>query len=156
MTGVDYLKRRFAYEDWARERILRAMAGAEKPLAEATHLMAHTLRMDAVWRQRLEGHARTGESLWPEWSLEDCRDHRTGDHRAWMEFLDALTPSGLEARWEGAQEEDLPFLPRVSDVLEHVLDHAAQHRGQIASAMRQEGVAPVNTDFLHYADEMEA
>ena len=38
---------------------------------------------------------------------------------------------------------------RVEDVLTHVLLHGAYHRGQIASALREAGLTPPYTDYIH-------
>ena len=37
----------------------------------------------------------------------------------------------------------------VRDILTHVFMHSAYHRGQIAVDMRQNGVTPAYTDFIH-------
>lgn len=153
MNRIQGLRQRIAHDGWAVERMLDAVDASGKPAGEALALLGHVVLSGRSWRRRLQGDERSGESLWPAWSLKECRNeaHTAGD--AWRRYLEALTESDLDAVWEGSAREGLSFAPRVGDVLEHVLAHGAHHRGQIARALREAGAVPVNTDYLNYLRE---
>jgi uncharacterized damage-inducible protein DinB len=38
----------------------------------------------------------------------------------------------------------------ISDILIHLSHHGAHHRGQMATYISAEGVAPINTDFIQF------
>lgn len=42
------------------------------------------------------------------------------------------------------------FRTRLSDILIHLALHGSYHPGQIAMALRREGIEPVNTDYIAY------
>lgn len=150
MTRIQAVRQRFAHEAWAMERILDGVSASGKPAGDVTTLLGHIVLSAGIWRARLEGKDRTGEALWPDWSLEECRHRARSQEKAWRDYLEALTDSGLDESWEWGTREGLSFVPRVGDVLEHVLAHAAHHRGQIARLMREAGGVPVNTDYLNF------
>jgi uncharacterized damage-inducible protein DinB len=42
-----------------------------------------------------------------------------------------------------------PYTSSVEDILTHVVFHGAYHRGQIAAKMRESGLEPAYTDYIH-------
>jgi len=150
---IQALRQRFIHEAWALERMLGAAGASGKPPEDAVTLLGHILLSGRTWRRRLQGAEGIGESLWPGWDLPVCREKARAEQEAWHQYLGALTDPDLDAAWKDGFREGLAFEPRVGDVLEHVLVHAAHHRGQIARILRESGVVPVNTDYLNYLRE---
>lgn len=142
---------------WADDRVLEAL-GAAPDIPQARALLAHVITAERIWLTRLEGKSSVGIDVWPDLSLDACRraslEVRKG-YADWMERRSAegaLETSRVVYRNQSGRE----FTNAVADVLDHVFLHGAYHRGQIARAMREAGVPPVNTDFITFAREEEA
>jgi len=43
-----------------------------------------------------------------------------------------------------------PFKNTIGDILFHVINHSTYHRGQIASDIKQSGLQPIVSDYIHY------
>jgi uncharacterized damage-inducible protein DinB len=44
-----------------------------------------------------------------------------------------------------------PFMQKLADILQHIVNHSTYHRGQLTTMIRQVGVTPPRTDFLVFA-----
>jgi uncharacterized damage-inducible protein DinB len=90
------------------------------------------------------------------WTPESCSDLATLNDR-WGEVIDRraqymaqLNPEQLSA--------DLPFnllsgdpsSMRLVNQMQHVVNHATMHRGQVVGMIRQLGIEPPSTDLLFY------
>ena len=62
-----------------------------------------------------------------------------------------LTPADLVRTIAYVNSKGQRWDSPIEDVLVHVLMHGAYHRGQIASALREAGVTPPYTDYIHAA-----
>jgi uncharacterized damage-inducible protein DinB len=68
---------------------------------------------------------------------------------AWKNYLTNLSPDDLEKQIDYRNSKGEAWSSRVDDVLTHVVMHSAYHRGQIALEMREAGLQPAYTDFIH-------
>ena len=67
--------------------------------------------------------------------------------RSWKELLSRTDILDRSVHYTNSKGEAYDSL--VGDILTHVFMHSAYHRGQIAADMRQNGVTPAYTDFIH-------
>ncbi len=88
-------------------------------------------------------------AVWPELSLERCRDEIAELDKSWEDYLDDLAPEDLERTIDYVNSKGESWSSTVNDVLTHVLLHSAYHRGQIAAQLREAGHQPAYTDFIH-------
>lgn len=153
MNRLESFKRRFAYNRWAEDRILGALRQSGRHHAGTVAILAHGISSGEMWLWRLKGEDRIGEPQWPEWSLGECETKARELGSAWEAYLNGLSDVDLDSPRAHEQSEGIPFEAKIGDVLEHVLAHAAYHRGQIASTMRLEGGVPSNTDFINFLRE---
>lgn len=142
------LHRRFRYHAWATARLAAALPDA----SAAVRPLAHALTADRVWWLRLRGEPTEGVALWPALDADGCRALARRNAEAWDAALrpdgEPLGDDALDAPTDYANSRGERFDTAVGDVLEHVLLHAAYHRGQAAAALRAEGVGPPATDFV--------
>lgn len=147
---ADALRRRFRYHAWANARLADALGGA--PPEAARRPLAHALTADRVWLLRLHGEPTEGVALWPALDGAGCRALARRNAEAWEVFLtpggEPLGAAALHAPTDYANSRGERFDTAVGDVLEHVLLHAAYHRGQVAAALRADGQTPPATDLV--------
>ena len=143
-------RRRFRFDDWANQAVLRALLEHPPQPPITIRWMAHILAARWLWLERLTGHAQS-HPVWPEWSLEACSSHCLTLGTAWSDYLDSLDAASLLLDVSYRNSKGQSFRSRVDDILDHVLLHGSYHRGQISSALRHAGIEPPYTDFIHAA-----
>ncbi len=146
MNKDDFL-RMFAYDQWANRECLRAMRGGGAAGGTVKRI-AHILSAEKLWLERIR---REPQSLpvWPNSTIADCEGLADEMAGAWRNYLNELSPAGLDEKIEYRNSKGEAWSSRVEDVLIHVLMHSAYHRGQIALEMRAAGIEPAYTDFIH-------
>jgi uncharacterized damage-inducible protein DinB len=149
----EIVERLFNYDKWAIERALDSLRSAAGPNQRAARLLAHLLIAEKVWYMRLRGDDTYGIELSPELSLDECEKLAAENHEAYAAYLGALLTDELDRVITYRNSKGVEFQTSVRDVLLHVLLHGSYHRGQLAAAIRGEGDAPVNTDYITFIRE---
>src|ERR1700723_2119186 len=145
---IRHLCRQFIYDTWANREVLTAIRGSRASAARSLQLLAHILSADLLWLERLQQQPQS-ESVWPEWSLEQCEARSAKVAELWHKYLEGLAPDDLAKTVSYKNSKGEPWTSTVEDVVTHVLFHSAYHRGQIASFMRAKGDTLGYTDFHH-------
>ncbi len=147
MTKDDFL-RMFAYDHWANRGCLKAMRVDGAATGGTVKRIAHILSAEKLWLERIRREPQS-MAVWPNSTIADCESLADEMAGAWRNYLNGLSPHGLDEKVEYRNSKGEPWASRVEDVLIHVLMHSAYHRGQIALEMRAAGVEPAYTDFIH-------
>ena len=158
----------FAYTEWANARVLGA---AEKlppeELLRDVHIshksilgtLLHTAGADWLWLERWRGNSPVGPDVWAGWtpddarSLQQVRDDWQPVIRRRDAYLENVSDADLArelgyTRFTG-EAYSLPLFQQI----QHVVNHATLHRGQVVGMIRQLGIAPPSTDLLFYLME---
>ena len=69
---LDYLRRLFAYDDWANREVLSSLRTAPNPPPQSLKLIAHILSAEGLWLARLK-QQKPALSVWPELVLAQCK-----------------------------------------------------------------------------------
>lgn len=146
--SVARFQRELDYDAWANREVLRHLQRESSPPANCAGWLAHVLGAQSEWLARLSG-ATSGLPVWPTLTLDELESHLARLQGEWQRFLMELGPQGLERRITYVNTKGQTWTSRVEDVLTHVLLHGAHHRGQIASALREAGLTPPYTDYIH-------
>jgi uncharacterized damage-inducible protein DinB len=107
-----------------------------------------------LWLERCHGRSAHPSTLLAQVRdvrdmAEQWREVTRGQHA----FLDDLDDEALAVPLSYVNLAGEPRVYSLGDVLRHVVNHATYHRGQVAAALRQLGVAPPSTDFTAFLDE---
>jgi uncharacterized damage-inducible protein DinB len=118
--------------------------------------LLHMAGAEWIWLERWHGRSPAKAEAWSLWKTDSCADLAALNKR-WRDlverrarFISELDESRLKA--------DLPFkllsgdpssLPLV-DQMQHVVNHATLHRGQVVGMIRQLDIEPPSTDLLFY------
>lgn len=167
MTAVE-VRDLFAYNEWANARLLSA---AEKlPAEELLHdvhishksilgTLLHVAGADWIWLERWLGNSPVGQDVWAGWKPDDARSLQQVREK-WLPVIrkrntylesisDADVSGELTYRRFTGEAYSLPLVQQ----MQHVVNHATLHRGQVVGMIRQLGVAPPPTDLLFYVME---
>ena len=159
------IKNLFDYTEWANEL---AMDAANKLPDEGLRrdvgishgsifgTLVHMAGAEWIWLERWNGRSPVKDDAWSLWSPESCVDIAVLRDR-WTNLINdrAQLVSQLD---ETRLAAELPFkllsghpssMPLINQ-MQHVVNHATMHRGQIVGMIRQLGIEPPATDLLFY------
>ena len=162
---VNDIKQLFDYTEWANDlamdaannlpdESLRRDVGISHRSIFGT--LVHMAGAEWIWLERWHGRSPTKTEAWSFWSTESCgnlavlKDRWTNVVNERAGFISQLDETRLAA--------DLPFkllsgdpssMPLINQ-MQHVVNHATMHRGQIVGMIRQLGIDPPATDLIFY------
>ncbi len=148
MNLADYLRRQFAYDEWANREVLAAIRASGNASQRSLQLMAHLLCAERIWLERLKQQPQSSP-VWPKLGLEECEAQAAEMADLWREYLDLITAGDVNQSVSYKNSKGEEWSSTIVDILSHVVLHSAYHRGQIASHMRESGQTPAYTDFIH-------
>ncbi len=135
----------FEYDRWANTRIAEALGG----LAPAERIFAHLVGASELWYARVAGGAYKQLAVWPEGvTLDEVRARFEVVAQRWRAHLERADAQEFARRVEFSNSAGQPCADRLEDIVRHVVNHGAHHRGQIASLLRAAGRTPETLDFV--------
>lgn len=160
MTFAD-LKTLIDYHYWARDRLLEALEPLtpeqwSKDLGSSFKSVhetaAHLYGAEWAWYQRWQGQSPT--ALFEAANIPDLASVR----RAWIEhegkmraFLDSLGEQGINRVFEYTLMNGTAGSSPFWQMLQHIVNHASYHRGQLTTMLRQLGAQPAKSmDLIAY------
>ena len=155
----------FDYTEWANELALKAAAElSDEDLRRDFKIshrsifatLLHMAGAEWIWLERWQGRSPAGKEAWSRWTTDSCADLKALD-QLWLEvierrahFISELDEPGLAAERPFRLLSGDPNSLRLVDQMQHVVNHATLHRGQVVGMIRQLGIAPPATDLLFY------
>jgi uncharacterized damage-inducible protein DinB len=159
------IKHLLDYTEWANQRTIDAVAKlSDENLRRDVAIshksifgtLLHMAGAEWIWLERWHGRSPAKDEAWSLWTRESCRDLTRLKER-WSDVIDrrARFVSGFdEERLRAELSFKLlsgdPSSMRLVDQMQHVVNHATLHRGQIVGMIRQLGIEPPSTDLLFY------
>lgn len=159
------IKHLFDYTEWANQLAMDAAAKLpEEDLGRDVGIshrsifgtLLHMAGAEWIWLERWNGRSPAKAVAWSLWTTETCADLATLTKR-WRDVIDrrAQFISGLD---EQQLERQLAFKllsgdassMRLEHQIQHVVNHATMHRGQVVGMIRQLGIDPPPTDLIFY------
>jgi uncharacterized damage-inducible protein DinB len=161
---IEELQNLLDYHYWARDRALDAVAALtpeeygrdlSSSFRSIRETLVHTYSAEWAWHSRWEGRSPTAPlaaDMFP-----DVRSLRL----AWVEhegrmrrLLASVGDADLARRFDYTLISGAPGNSSLQEVLQHVVNHATYHRGQVTTMLRQLGaVPPKSTDLIQFYRE---
>jgi uncharacterized damage-inducible protein DinB len=149
------------YHYWARDRLLEAVAPLTpdewrrdlgSSFKSVHETVAHIYGAEWAWHQRWLGQSPT--ALFPAEKVADVARVR----EAWTEleanvraFLARLGEDGISRVFDYTLLNGTPGSSPFWQMLQHIVNHASYHRGQVTTMLRQLGVPPGQSmDLIAY------
>lgn len=159
------IKHLFDYTQWANARTIDA---AEQLSPEHLHhnfhishssifeTLLHMAGAEWIWLERWNGHSPAKAEAWSLWTVDACADLAALKTR-WADVIARRTKylSELdEAKFNSEMFFQLlsgdPSSMLLAHQMQHVVNHATLHRGQVVGMIRQLGIEPPSTDMIFY------
>lgn len=163
MTRSQEIVQLFAFNQWARERLLGAVAalsdeqftrdlGSSYPSVRAT--LVHIMSAEWVWLSRWNGISPTAmPAEWQSWDLAQIEAGWAALDAQLRSFVARLTGADLDRPVAYRSLGGDPFTSTLGQMLRHVVNHSTYHRGQVTTMLRQLGMpAPATDLILFYRD----
>jgi uncharacterized damage-inducible protein DinB len=159
---LESIRELYEYNRWANARSLGASAAVSAAdftrevggsFASLRGTLAHMYGAEWIWLERWKGISprQLPFSLeFPDVASIRSRWETVENER--QAFLDALDPARLAEVISYVNLQGQTFAYPLRRMLQHVVNHATYHRGQITTLLRQLGAAPLATDLLLYDD----
>jgi len=153
------------YTEWANDL---AMDAAAKLPDESLHrdfgishksifgTLVHMAGAEWIWLERWKGYSPRKAEAWSRWSTEACgnlaalKDHWTRLVNQRRQYVSQLDESRLAADLAFKLLSGDPSSMPLINQMQHVVNHATMHRGQVVGMIRQLGLEPPSTDLLFY------
>ncbi len=162
---VNDIKQLFDYTEWANdlamdaaiklpdEGLLRDVGISHRSIFGT---LVHMAGAEWIWLERWHGRSPTKAEAWTLWSTESCKDLGVLKDR-WLnlisdraQFVSELDEMRLAADLHFKLLSGDPSSMSLINQMQHVVNHATMHRGQIVGMIRQLGIEPPATDLLFY------
>ena len=159
MPGADWIRKLYAYNEWANGRVLAAASGlGDAELREDRPGMASvadTLRHIAsaqhgwwcFWTDTKRVHL-------PEAPTEGAMDAVSGwlraSHEELQAFAESLDDSALKREYPDTADDGQPVKFRLWEMMLHVVNHGTQHRSEAAAVLTVLGHSPGDLDFCDF------
>lgn len=158
---VDDLRTLFDYHYWARDRLLDAIdpltleqfnRDLGSSFKSVRDTVSHTYAAEWAWYQRWQGMSPTA-LLSPDLFPDAATVRRLWtEHEAKMRtYLDGLGDEGITRVIEYTLLNGTGGSSPVWQMMQHLVNHASYHRGQVTTMLRQLGVEPGKSmDMIAY------
>jgi uncharacterized damage-inducible protein DinB len=159
------IRQLFDYTEWANELAMNAAANlSDENLRRDFGIshksifgtLVHMAGAEWIWWERWNRRSPAKAEAWSLWSTDACADLPTLQQR-WSDlihgraqFLSTLDQERLDAELSFKLLSGDPNSMRLVHQMQHVVNHATMHRGQIVGMIRQLGIDPPATDLLFY------
>ncbi|GAA4018903.1 hypothetical protein GCM10022408_36000 [Hymenobacter fastidiosus] len=156
---INTIEKLGAYNVWANDTLLQHFDGLEAggaPIpANVLRLFSHVLNAQSIWIGRLT-NTPSPVKVWQEHDLAGLRYwHEQSTGRVYRMAIEA-DENELHRLISYTNSVGEAFTSQVSDIFTHLPIHANYHRGQVAIQLREQGLEPVNTDYITYCRELSA
>ena len=165
VMNVTDITKLFNYTEWANELAMEAASrlpddGLRRDFGISHKsifgTLLHMAGAEWIWLERWHGRSPAKDEAWSMWTTDSCRDLAMLKDR-WGEVIDRRTRYVTELD-DDRLDADLHFKllsgdassMRLIDQMQHVVNHATMHRGQVVGMIRQLGLDPPSTDLLFY------
>jgi uncharacterized damage-inducible protein DinB len=154
MTAQD-VRTLLDYHYWARDRVLDAVgqldqaaftAPRESSFSSIRDTLAHTYFAEWAWYSRWQGHSPSAFPALDQFANVDALS------AAWREielqvraFIEPLSDTDLTRVIEYRLLSGVEAASPLWQMVQHVVNHASYHRGQVTTMLRQAGAAPARS-----------
>ena len=146
------------YHYWARDRLLDAVGRLStdefrrdlgSSFGSVRDTLVHVVSAEWIWCSRWEGQGPSGHLAAEDFAtVEDIRARWKEEERRVRDFAGRAGPDGVDRVLEYAHFGGGSMRGVFWQMLQHVVNHASYHRGQVTTMLRQLGAEPPKSQDL--------
>jgi uncharacterized damage-inducible protein DinB len=143
-----YFLKLYQFNTWANQRIIQYLREQKVEDEKINSLMGHIAAAETLWLHRVAGLPKPDVKLWSSYSIGELAVMLANADKQWLEYIQRTENFDRELNYTNYTGD--PFVNNVEAIMIHTVNHASYHRGQVALLLRQNGLEPINTDFITY------
>jgi uncharacterized damage-inducible protein DinB len=158
-VSVDVLREHLQYTAWASDRLVRA--AEQLSVEQLTHdfqfsersilgTLVHTFGADRVWLGRVTGEKPTPFLCESDYDLRVLQIDWPLLYQKWQEWAGSLTDASVCESISYRNLKGESRTNRIWEIVLHVVNHGAHHRGQVAGFLRALDHTPPPLDLIRY------
>ena len=142
-----FFKELFEYNHHCNQKLADIFTGDPAGISEkAVKLYNHILNAHQVWNNRIE----PVQAAFGVWQIHPDGGLKAIGEANYQHTLHILDKPDLNGIISYTNTKGQTFHNSIRDILFHIINHSTYHRGQIALDFRQNGAAPLATDYIFY------
>ncbi|HWA33465.1 MAG TPA: DinB family protein [Cyclobacteriaceae bacterium] len=144
----EYFLQLYRYNAWSNDRVINCLLQQNVSHEKILTLMGHVVAAQFIWLHRIKGLPPPSLKLWDTYNLADLAKLASDAGKQWIEFVESTDNFNRELSYKNYVGD--PYVNNVESIMIHLVNHSTYHRGQVALLLRENGLEPVNTDFITY------
>lgn len=136
----------FEYTYHFNEEMIKVISeNLEKVDEKTISLINHTLNAQQIWNSRV-----LGERSFEVWQMNPFENLQQINDQNFKKSIQIVESSDVDQRIEYQNSKGTKFENSIFEMLFQAINHSTYHRGQINSLLKQNGIAPILTDYIFY------
>lgn len=136
----------FEYNFTMNRKVIEKLSGQAEIPSKCSSLFNHILSAHHIWNHRILND-KASFSVWPDISTGEYGKINADNFQLSLEILKKKNLQEVVSYTNSKGER---FSNTVKDILFHVINHSNYHRAQIATSLKESGIAPVVSDYIFY------
>lgn len=137
----------FDYNFYCNKKLIETCLALDKVPRKSVELFSHILNAHHMWNARImEKQADYG--VFQVHDIKDWGDIHYENQRNSFEIT--TNAVDFEKRIDYENTEGRLYISNLQDILFHIINHSAHHRGQVSVDFRQNGIEPIPFDYINY------
>ena len=145
-----YFRNLFKYNDWANQQILITLENSSIKNDQVVIVFGHMISAQIIWLNRIKELPTSPFPLWERYKVRELKSMVEESSRNWLNYLDEHQLETFEEMIYYTNSKGIKYESTIGDIITHVIAHSAYHRGQVATLLKNEGIQPPVTDFIHF------
>ncbi len=142
-----FLNQLFDYNYYCNKKIVEECHKLGKEPEKSHMLFSHILNAHHIWNSRILGK-QSDYGFFQLHPLKDWENIHYENQRSSFEII--TNADDFEKRIDYENSKGRQFANTLQDMLFHIVNHSAHHRGQIAMDFRNNGLEPLSMDYIFY------
>lgn len=136
----------FEYSHQANQKLIALLSENRPKLSERlVQLINHLIDAHQIWNARI-----LNERSFGVWQVNKWERLNIIDRENYLKSLQIVEEVDLEKLMTYSNSTGGKFSNKIKDILFHIINHSTYHRAQIVLLLREQGIEPINTDYIFY------
>ncbi len=140
----------FEYDIWANRRLIIAMKGHDILSDRILTIFSHILSAQLIWLNRILDLSTAPFPVWEKYNIQEIESMTEESNGRWIQFIQDFKFETFKEVIHYTDSNSQSHENSLQEIMIHVLNHSAHHRGQLAMLFREAGIDPPANDYIIY------
>lgn len=151
MDTRQQLQKLFTFDLWCTRQLTRFILKSApfKGQESSSAFLSHIINSQRIWFFRIIQIEEAPVDRWREYNLKEIVKEAKSAHQMWIDLI-GDHDLDLDTVITYRTSRGTTHRNTVLEISQHLIIHGQHHRAQISLLLRQSGILPPPTDFIHY------